>query len=159
VSGPKPAAPGESAGESGDDGESNDTSVRTGEGLSDLDCHSLLSRDGFGGSNGLSLAEYGALSDRQIFCLLRVEWDEDGKLVREERPAGRQPTGAPSRAKDELPSQAELGLDERMMEEALWLRPLAGPYYVRMFWSVHRKRGRSPEEIAELYRDHVRSRN
>jgi hypothetical protein len=91
--------------------------------------------------------------------LLRVEWDEDGKLVREERPAGRQPTGAPSRAKDELPSQAELGLDERMMEEALWLRPLAGPYYVRMFWSVHRKRGRSPEEIAELYRDHVRSRN
>jgi hypothetical protein len=50
-------------------------------------------------------------------------------------------------------------MTEAMMEEALWLRPMAGPYYVQMFWQVHRQRGRSPEEIAELYHEHVRSRN
>jgi hypothetical protein len=118
-----------------------------------------LSRDGFGGRNGFTLAQYGALSDRQILALLTIEFDEDGRLVREERPTGHEPTGAPSRAKDELPSQADLGISETMMEEALWLRPLAGPYYVRAFFQVWRNRGKSPEEIAELYREHVRSRN
>jgi hypothetical protein len=52
-----------------------------------------------------------------------------------------------------------LGISEAMMEEALWLRPLAGPYYVRMFFQTWRSRGKSPEEIAEMYREHVRSRN
>jgi DNA-binding protein H-NS len=50
-------------------------------------------------------------------------------------------------------------MTEAMMEEALWLRPLAGPYYVRMFFQTWKGRGKSPEEIATMYRDHVRSRN
>jgi hypothetical protein len=112
-----------------------------------------------GGWNGLTLADYGAMSDRQILVLLQIEFDDDSQLIREERPAGQEPTGAPSRASQELPSQAELGISERMMEELLWLRPLAGPYFVRMFFQTWRNRGKEPDEIARLYAEHVRSNN
>lgn len=115
-----------------------------------------------GGKNGFTLQEYGALSDRQIIALLQIEWDEDGNLVHEADEAhdsGGEPTGAIRNAGRELPSPESLGLSDDDLKWATSIRPMAGVFYLSMFWGVWQRRGKTNDEIKRLWLDHMMSGN
>ncbi len=79
-----------------------------------------------GGRNGLTLAEFGRMSDRQIYALLCVTWDEEtGALITEwerEPVLDGEHTGSLKRAAQELPSPESLGIDDETLIWALSLR-------------------------------------
>lgn len=132
--------------------------------MSYLDAYAILSAGGMGGRNGFSLTEFLALSDRQILALLRIEWDEEGGLVRE-KPRHRRHelnghTGRLSLAGRELASPESLGISEEELQWALSFRPLMVPVsYLSLFWSVWQKRGKSSSEIRNLWASHMASNN
>lgn len=141
-------------GGSGDRGSEED---HQGDGLTDLDCYAVLSSGGLGGKNGYTLQAYLDTTDRQILALLSVEWDEEGNLVKEASRgrSGLEATGLISQSLRELPPPESLGIEN--VDFAL--NPNVPAHYTTMFWSVWSKRGKSPEEIRELYRKHLASPN
>jgi hypothetical protein len=118
-----------------------------------------------GGRNGMMPDEYAALSDRQIICLLQIKFDEDGRLITEAETATSEDnteglTGKISRAGRELQSPENLGVSEGELQWALSLRPNAVTvHYLSLFWSVWQRRGKTPEEIRELWAKHLTSSN
>ncbi len=113
-----------------------------------------------GGRNGFTLADYAALSDRQIIALLGIEWDEDGRLVcegDEARDEDGEPTGSIRNAGRELQGPEQLGLSEEDFRWAMSIRPMVGTFFFSMFWSVWQKRGKSNDEIKKLWLEHLMS--
>ncbi len=111
-----------------------------------------------GGRNGFTLADYAALSDRQILALLTISWDEDGQLQCETADA-RGESGSIKAAGRELPKPEDVGLDDRTLAWAQSVNPNVGTFYTVLFWSVWTKRGKTPDEVADLWVKHLASHN
>jgi len=150
--GPKPIGPRDAGDRAAEDGRH-----RSG-GLSDRDCYLLLSRGGLGGWSGLTLADYAALSDRQILALLTVDWNEDGSFVREQA-STEAPAGSIAAAGRELPAPECLDLSEEDLQRALALRVGPDVRYLTMFLSVWKGRGKSTQEALGLWREHLATSN
>jgi hypothetical protein len=114
-----------------------------------------------GGRNGFTLDDYGRYSDRQIISLLRVSWDEDGKLIceGEEEPDGTRETGSIRNAGRELQAPEQLGVSEEELQEAMSIRPFVSVFYFSMFLSVWMKRGLTKDEALRKWREHLASNN
>ncbi len=118
-----------------------------------------------GGRNGLTLAQFLELSDRQLVALLSIEFDDDGRLVTEgdrlggrSRRRGEEEDAGPGGAIDRkgFPSQEEL----RIPDAALALNLRAGVPYAFAFWHTWRRRQAAgvkitDEEIMERWKVHV----
>ncbi len=113
-----------------------------------------------GGRNGFTLADYAALSDRQIIALLGIEWDEDGRLVcegDEARDEDGEPTGSIRNAGRELQSPEQLGLSEDDVRWMTSIRPMVSMFFLSMFVSVWKKRNKTVAEIKKLWLEHLMS--
>ena len=116
-----------------------------------------------GGRNGMTLAEYAALSDLQIVAVLSVEWDANGEdgitLVSEWSRSGRAPAGSIRAAGRELPKPEDVGLDDEMLTLALSLKSFISVGYCVMFFSVFKRRGLTFDETFRRWREHLASDN
>ena len=108
-----------------------------------------------GGRNGFTVQQFAELSDRQIFALLMVSWDEDGRLITEAQEQ-EQPSSVATVGRD-LISWEQMGMT---VADGLWmqsLRPFTGSFYVAMFAQVWHRRGKKRDEILALWKEHAMS--
>jgi hypothetical protein len=120
----------------------------------------MLMMGGLSGFSGFTPAVYASLSDQQILDLVFAERDSKGRVVPEyilEARGRGEKTGRPSEAKRELKSREELQIPE---EAWRYGSPHSGKgiqgSFVLLFWQIWRERGKSTDEIMDLWRAHAR---